>query len=123
MFVVVMWVRQAPPTFRTVHVGDDTKNHQSLMKEPPRAGPPVTGPGHMTNEVVTSKVRYFQQRETASGAVENNQTAVHIVYRHLILPDHRKNTNFQGIEVTNEGIPNPMNLLVLKAARMRRAME
>lgn len=49
-------VFQAPPTFRTVRVGDDTKNEQSLSKEPHRVGPPATGPGHMTNEVVTSKV-------------------------------------------------------------------
>lgn len=48
--------KEAPPTFRTVHIGDDTKNDQSLAKEPHRVGPPATGPGHKTNEVVTSKV-------------------------------------------------------------------
>lgn len=55
---------QAPSTFRTVHVGDDAKNHQSLLKEPPRPGPPVTGPGHMTNEVVTSKVSVNRKKPT-----------------------------------------------------------
>lgn len=47
---------QKPPTFRTVDIGDDGKNERGLSKEPIRPGPPQTGPGHMTNEVVTAKV-------------------------------------------------------------------
>lgn len=45
-----------PPTFRTVAIGDNAATDKALAKEPIRPGPPPTGPGHMTNEVVTAKV-------------------------------------------------------------------
>ncbi|CAM9504783.1 unnamed protein product, partial [Hapterophycus canaliculatus] len=74
---------QAPPTFRTVHVGDDTKNEQSLSKEPHRVGPPATGPGHMANEVVTSKY-----------------TAINFMVKNLWEQFHRPaNVYFLGISI------------------------
>ncbi|CAM9436840.1 unnamed protein product, partial [Scytosiphon promiscuus] len=81
--LVLGGTQQAPPTFRVVHVGDDTKNEQSLSKEPHRVGPPATGPGHMTNEVVTSKY-----------------TAVNFMVKNLWEQFHRPaNVYFLGISI------------------------
>lgn len=51
-----------PPFFRTVTICDNAKTDMALSMEPCRPGPPPTGPGNITNEVTTSKVRHETAR-------------------------------------------------------------
>lgn len=66
------------PTFRKVHIGDNAATSKTLSTEPYRPGPPHTGPGQLTNEVVTAKVRGFRCFPVSQRKLEtkrNNMTS------------------------------------------------